>query len=556
MSSTTNKNDVLIINVWPEPTADARTLWPDSKPLSDEREEDVWDRLRSLTTNPNVRRNVLVMTCSNDYEADKTEVLTEFKRASFNFERIQFLTPYKRTEKQWRPEKPRCDFKETQDPEDGYGIWEFTHTESVEAGYYKEITTNTPCTLASSIDAQQIVNLYRSGKHSALLIWHPKTYEDHGLDGDDLRCLSFLKEQGVRMPVYVFHDYVHPEKWGVEIDGDANRANRKSESGASLWDTQSEMTDDKELQPVIEHVANEGESTWIFGYAKHGKTWIWLCVVKALLTGEPLFNVPDLKVPRKSKRVIYLCPEAGRTSLRKRLKVLGLMEHLYDPITNPEGRLYLRSLSKGAKLKLDDPKLFELAKGADIFIDTAVRYLEGDENSSGDVKVLTENILNLLGTAGARSMWVAHHSGKSFASATEITLENCARGSSEFAAALTNAIGVVQMDKDTNQVHFHFIDGRDMDEPVKDMHLLGRPYLSQIGNFQVTENVERFKGRNTVKGRPTDPEKQAKIDFAKSIDGSLQVKADAVIEKFGGKCSKSTISEWLKEFDQDKEVTA
>jgi hypothetical protein len=184
-----------------------------------------------------------------------------------------------------------------------------------------------------------------------------------------------------------------------------------------------------------------------------------------------------------------------------------------------------------------------------------VRYLEGDENSSGDVKVLTENILNLL-SKGARSMWVAHHSGKSFASATEITLENCARGSSEFAAALTNAIGVVQMDKDTNLVHFHFIDGRDVEEPVNDMHLLGRPYLSQIGSFQVTENVERFKGRNSKSGPKDDPEKQAKIDFAKSVEGSLQEKADAVVEKFGGTCGKSTVKRWLPEFDQDKEVRA
>lgn len=329
-------------------------------------------------------------------------------------------------------------------------------------------------------------------------------------------------------------------------------AQRFGGSGASLWDTQSEMSEDKELQPVIEHVAHEGESTWIFGYAKHGKTWIWLCVVKALLTGEPLFNVPDLKVPRKSKRVIYLCPEAGRTSLRKRLKVLGLMEHLFDPITNPGGRLYLRSLSKGPKLRLDDPKLFELAKGADIFIDTAVRYLEGDENSSGDVKVLTENILNLL-SMGARSMWVAHHSGKAFASATEITLENCARGSSEFAAALTNAIGIVQLDKDKNLIHFHFIDGRDMDEPVKDLHLEGRPHLSHGGNFQVTENVERFKGRNSKSGPKTDPERQAKIDFAKSVDGSLQDKTDAVNKQFGTKHGRSTVHEWLKgtEFEQN-----
>jgi hypothetical protein len=322
-------------------------------------------------------------------------------------------------------------------------------------------------------------------------------------------------------------------------------------SGASLWDTQSEMTDEKELPDVVKHIAHEGESTWIFGYAKHGKTWIMLCVVKALLTGEPLFNVPNLEVPRKSRRVIYLCPEASRTSLRKRLKMLGLIEYLYDPITNPTGRLYLRSLSKGPKLNLDAPELLAMTKGADIFIDTAIRYMEGDENSSGDVKVLTENILNLL-AMGARSMWVAAHSGKSFASATEITLENCARGSSEFAAALTNAIGVVQLDKEKNLIHFHFIDGRDMDEPVADMHLQGRPYLYDTGNFQVTENVEPFKGRNSKSGPKDDPARQSKIDFAKSVDGSYQEKAAAVNEKFGSKHSKSTISEWLKEDEQGK----
>jgi hypothetical protein len=280
-----------------------------------------------------------------------------------------------------------------------------------------------------------------------------------------------------------------------------------------------------------------------------------LCIVKALLTGEPLFGVQHLRVPCKSKRVIYLCPESGRIGLTKRLKMLGLIEHIYDPITNPDGRLYMRSLSKGIKLDLDNTELLELVKGADIFIDTAIRYVEGDENNATDVKVMTEKILNLL-AMGARSMWVAHHSGKSFASATEITLENCARGSTEFAASLTNAIGIVQLNKDKNLIHFHYIDGRDMNDPAPDMHLQGRPYLSEVGNFQVTENVERFKGRNTVKGRPADPDRQAKIDFAKSLDGSLQEKADAIEKQFGVKHDRSTISKWLKGSEFDQEVTA
>src|SRR5262249_2665746 len=101
------------------------------------------------------------------------------------------------------------------------------------------------------------------------------------------------------------------------------------------------------------------------------------------------------------------------------------------------------------------------------------------------------------------------------------------------------------------------IDGRDMDEPATDMHLQGRPHLSQLGNFQVTENVQRFKGRNNKSG-PKDPDRQAKIEYAKRLDDgsrSLQDLADAVNLRFGTNYVKSTISEWLKSalsFDSDQ----
>lgn len=81
------------------------------------------------------------------------------------------------------------------------------------------------------------------------------------------------------------------------------------------------------------------------------------------------------------------------------------------------------------------------------------------------------------------------------------------------------------------------------------MHLQGRPYLSQMGNFQQTENVERFQGRNPMKGRPADPDRQATIDFAKGVAGSLRDQADAIEKQFGTKHDKSTISKWLKGID-------
>jgi hypothetical protein len=313
---------------------------------------------------------------------------------------------------------------------------------------------------------------------------------------------------------------------------------------AALWDTQSEVESEHDLPWVIDGIAHQGESTWVAGLPKVGKTWVMLCILLALLTGLPLFGDERLKVASRATRCIYLCPEAGRGSIKKRLKMLGLVKHLYDPITNPDGGLYLQTLSKGKKIALTDPVLLELAKGADIFIDTAVRYLEGDENAVKDVRVLTENILNLL-AVGARSVWVAHHAPKGFENASTMSLQNMFRGSGEFGAALTNAYGVCTEDEATTKVRFHTITGRDLDEFVPDMILQGRPYLFETGNFKVVEvNAAPYKSKA---GAPGDSKKQQKIDFARSVEGSMQEKADAVNTQFGTKHGRSTIYEWLKE---------
>ena len=326
---------------------------------------------------------------------------------------------------------------------------------------------------------------------------------------------------------------------------------RRYGRGNEVWDTQSEVNEEPDLSPVIQSIANEGESTWIGANPKVGKTWVMLCILLALLTGLPLFGDERLRVPRKAKRCIYLCPEAGRRSIKKRLKMLKLVEYLYDPISNPDGKLYLQTLSK-QKIALTDTVLLELAKGADIFIDTAVRYLDGDENSVKDAKVLTENILNLL-AVGARSVWVAHHSIKGFENASNMTLQNMFRGSGEFGAALTNAYGLCTEEAATTKIRFHCITGRDLDEHLPDMILQGRPHLFETGNFKVIDaNATPYKGKG---GAPGDSLKQQKIEFAQTVKGSMQDKAEAVNERFGTKHSRSTIHEWLKETSFDAEVS-
>lgn len=381
-----------------------------------------------------------------------------------------------------------------------------------------------------SFRTQRTAKFIARQAHNAhtIVVWEP--YVEAG-------DLDYIKELRSDVRVVVLHLPYYQYGVVVKDDGAANE----------VFDTKSEVENEQDLPAVIKGISHEGETTWIGALPKVGKTWVLLCVLLALLTGLPLFGDERLQAA-KAKRCIYLCPEASRGSLKKRLKMLRLVDHLYDPITNPDGGLYLQTLSKGHKIALTDPLLLELAKGADIFIDTAVRYLEGDENSVKDVRVLTENILNLL-SVGARSVWVAHHAPKGFENASSMTLQNMFRGSGEFGAALSNAYGLCTEDEATTKIRFHCISSRDLDELLPDMILQGRPYLFETGNFKVVEtNAAPFKGKA---GAPSDALKQQKIEFARNTPGSLKEKTDAVNAEFKSNHNRSTVYRWLEEFDAD-----
>jgi RecA-family ATPase len=237
-----------------------------------------------------------------------------------------------------------------------------------------------------------------------------------------------------------------------------------------LFETKSYFESLGPMQWLIECIAQVEEVTWLGALPKHSKTWFLLCVAKALLSGENLFDDSRFKVPAKSTRVIYLIPEVGARSFYKRLRLLGLDHHIYDPQENTEGGLLVRTLSKGKRVELIDELLLSLVEGADVFLDTAIRWIEGDENNSSDVKILTQNIMNLV-TRKARSIWCAHHAPKGFEQKDSMTLANMFRGSGEYGAALSNAYGLSKLDKVANKIHVSCIEARDLDEIVPDFHL-------------------------------------------------------------------------------------
>jgi len=233
---------------------------------------------------------------------------------------------------------------------------------------------------------------------------------------------------------------------------------------------------------IIQGFAEQFDKGLIGGLSGHGKTFILLSITSALLKSRDDLNAKlwgYFPVPSVEHKVMYLIPEVGAASFARRLKLFGLIEFVRD------GRLLVRTLSKGPNVSLGDPRIVKAAEGRHVFLDTAIRFGEGDESSASDNQTLANNIFGLE-SAGASSVWGAHHSPKSFESADRMTLENVLRGSGDLGAMLSIAYGVRQLDADRGRtlIHVSCLKPRDIDPPG-DFQIEGKPWIERDGDFRM-----------------------------------------------------------------------
>jgi hypothetical protein len=162
--------------------------------------------------------------------------------------------------------------------------------------------------------------------------------------------------------------------------------------------------------------------TAIAGPVRERKSLIALNICHALLTGEKLFD--HFQVTTRPERVLYLCPEVSLGPFTDRVKKIGLLDYVGETF-------FYRTLSAEGTLKLSELK--EELPGSVVFLDTAIRFLEGKENDSGDVRKFADGIFALL-RGGAESIVMLHHSPKE--GGDVMTLENAMRGSGDLGAFL------------------------------------------------------------------------------------------------------------------------
>jgi hypothetical protein len=164
------------------------------------------------------------------------------------------------------------------------------------------------------------------------------------------------------------------------------------------------------------------------GFVGQKKSLIAQNMAYSLCSGEPLFGC--FPVLRKPARVLYLCPEMALIGFANRITRIGLLSYVgetffYATMSLQDGVIRLPEITK------------DEAEGAVIILDTAIRFIEGDENSSQHMKELAKQSFDLI-RAGAEDVIVLAHSNKEMMKSSELTLDNAMRGSSELTAFLSS----------------------------------------------------------------------------------------------------------------------
>jgi hypothetical protein len=188
------------------------------------------------------------------------------------------------------------------------------------------------------------------------------------------------------------------------------------------YHTSTEILDAPPITFLIDQFLTDNAITVIAAPVAQRKSIIALNVVHSLVTGEPLFG--HFAVSNKPARVLYCCPEMGIQSFSARLKSIGLAPYL--------GKTLFCTTMQSEQFDLKDLTPDEL-QGAVVVLDTAIRFLKGNENDSDAMALFAGQVFRLM-KDGAVSVLMLHHSKKGTSGATELNLDNAMRGSGELGA--------------------------------------------------------------------------------------------------------------------------
>ncbi len=315
-----------------------------------------------------------------------------------------------------------------------------------------------------------------------------------------------------------------------------------ADSWRSIFHTSEEFENAPPLGFAINGFLQEAGVTLIGGLAGHGKTLLMLSMVRALLQESALFGYEPFSVSRRAERVIYLIPESSIGPFWSRIKMFGLEQFVR------EDRLLIRTIQAREQVDLTDPRMLAAVEGADVFLDSVVRFTVGSENDAENARLFSDVLFRLL-HSGARSITGCHHSPKSFEGAQSMSLENVLRGSGDLGALTTTCWGTRQIDAARNRIYVENVKARDF-EPCGSFILEGRPHLDETGQFAMHakpgEAAELRSYLQLKGGRPLAPDRNEQMLMAAKLrEQKVSLRESAARMRV----SKSTVERLLDEYD-------
>ena len=235
-------------------------------------------------------------------------------------------------------------------------------------------------------------------------------------------------------------------------------AEQKPRNFGPAFHTQDDILNAPPIEYAIDGFLQKDAITLIGGPPAAMKTYSALHIAKALLDGEGAFLFDQFRVAENAKRVIYLTPEASLTTFVARLRKLNMLDYALG--RNPRFRFNTISAEEPIH-DLRDERLLPYIAGADIILDTVVRFGEGDENSAQDTRRFSEALLWMI-SQSARTVIGIHHSPKG--SGRELTLDNTLRGSGDYGAVAATVWRLEKIDELKSQIYFKCVKDRDFSQ--------------------------------------------------------------------------------------------
>jgi hypothetical protein len=344
------------------------------------------------------------------------------------------------------------------------------------------------------------------------------------------------------------------------------------EGARSGWEWQfpavSDFTeDDRKIDLIVDHLVADKTLTLFASASENYKTMAALALCRDMLTGESAFEAAEFKVRKKPPGVIYNCPDMSQAVLLKYADQMKLAEC-------PTFRI--RTMKQGQVCGPDDPALIAAARaGYYIVLDTLGYFTEvTDDYQASQITPFFIKCRRLIDEYGAAGILALVHPTKPGARSSDIDVTEQVSGTYSKIGSVDTIFVLRRLnDPITNVAYAVWVSRekkRPFVEPLAPFTLRIRENshcLLDDGRFPVDRlNVGKLADVLPPKnkgGRPEDPEKEKKVQWAMDILGQepnmpLEKLAKAMAQRFNMSKphERKTISKWLNEYVQEKRTLA